>query len=180
MLKRCFVRLAFKIKDVKTKLILDRARSKKEKQGVPSDDIDDEDLARECNLVDSYLISTEDLIAQKERLLLMLKEQKLKRISQREAFLAWQTKQREKGAAHRLDRQARTSERYKQHHYHSQKGRILPIAHFKGDKETNDKYDWKSAGAKLCSSRECVSSTEFLVEENQRNPYTVFLSLSKR
>ncbi|CCW63718.1 unnamed protein product [Phytomonas sp. EM1] len=180
MLKRCLARLAFEVKDVKTKSIIARARSRKEKQGVSPSDIDDEDLARECNLLDSYLISTDDLLAQKERLLAMLKEQKLKRISQREAFFTWQTKQREKGAAYRLDRQARTAEKYKQHRYHSQKGRILPVAHFKGDGERNDKLAWESVGAKLCCSRECMSSTEFLVDENQRNPYTVFLSLSKR
>ncbi|ESL11653.1 hypothetical protein TRSC58_00592 [Trypanosoma rangeli SC58] len=61
------------------------------------------------------------------RMQALLQEHEQRRIARREAFLKWQAGQREKGAAHRLVRQARTQEKFKRHHYHAQSGRLISV-----------------------------------------------------
>ncbi|RNF00807.1 excreted/secreted protein 23 [Trypanosoma rangeli] len=62
------------------------------------------------------------------RMQALLQEHEQRRIARREAFLKWQAGQREKGAAHRLVRQAKTQEKFKRHHYHTQSGRLISVA----------------------------------------------------
>ncbi|RNF02016.1 excreted/secreted protein 23 [Trypanosoma conorhini] len=71
---------------------------------------------------------SDDRRGEELRMLALLKEQEQRRIARREAFLKWQAGQREKGAAHRLVRQAKTQEKFKRHHYHAQSGRLISVA----------------------------------------------------
>ncbi|EAN84891.1 hypothetical protein C3747_287g14 [Trypanosoma cruzi] len=74
------------------------------------------------------VVWNDERCGEEEKMLALIKEQEERRIARREAFLKWQAGQREKGAAHRLVRQAKTQEKFKRHHYHAQSGRLISIA----------------------------------------------------
>lgn len=125
---RCGTRaLWYQFKDVKSKTILEKMAKAKVKAGMAADDVDMEELARESGLAPSSTAHVEHFVQEKEAVLGMLQEQRLRRIARREAFLEWQAGQREKGAAHRLLRQSRKAEKYKQRHYHAVSGRMVPV-----------------------------------------------------
>lgn len=126
---RCLTQvLRFEFKDVKSKTIVEKLRRAKLQQGVHPSDIDTEELARESGLAPSPSADVQGFVQEKEALLGLLREQRVRRIARREAFLEWQAGQREKGAAHRLLRQSRKAEKYKRRHYHAASGRMLPLS----------------------------------------------------
>ncbi|EPY18257.1 hypothetical protein STCU_10094 [Strigomonas culicis] len=107
----------------------------------------------------------------------MLEAQKIKRIARKEAFLTWQAGQREKGAAHRLVRQSRTAEKGKRHHYHSQKGHIIPVAHHSDDGCSTNRSLWSPTNnAEFLAGKEPTSTSSYLSGKND----TVVLSLSRK
>ncbi|KAL7697864.1 hypothetical protein N2W54_006877 [Lotmaria passim] len=125
---RCATRLLrYEFKDVKSKAMLEKMAKAKVKAGMDPADIDMEELARESGLAPSSTSNLRHFVQEKEAVIGMLQEQRLRRIARREAFLEWQAGQREKGAAHRLLRQARKAEKYKQRHYHATSGRMVPV-----------------------------------------------------
>ncbi|KPI85496.1 hypothetical protein ABL78_5457 [Leptomonas seymouri] len=119
--------LWYKFNDVKSKGILERMAKAKVRAGVDPSDVDMGELARESGLAPSNTANIQQFVQEKEAVMNMLQEQRLRRIARREAFLEWQAGQREKGAAHRLLRQARKAEKYKRRHYHATGGRMLPV-----------------------------------------------------
>lgn len=125
---RCVTRcLWYEFKDVKSKTLLERLAKEKVRAGASPEDVDMEELARESGLAPSNSVDVQQFVREKETVMGMLQEQRLRRIARREAFLEWQAGQREKGAAHRLLRQARKAEKYKQRHYHATSGRMVPV-----------------------------------------------------
>ncbi|KPA84158.1 hypothetical protein ABB37_02232 [Leptomonas pyrrhocoris] len=125
---RCASRwLWYPYKDVKSKTILEKMAKAKLKAGMDPSDVDMQELARESGLAPSNTADIQHFVQGKETVVAMLQEQRLRRIARREAFLEWQAGQREKGAAHRLLRQARKAEKYKQRHYHATSGRMVPV-----------------------------------------------------
>lgn len=125
--------LLYQFKDVRSKTILEKLAKAKIKAGTHPDEVDMEELARESGLAPSNSASMESFVQEKETVLGMLQEQRVRRIARREAFLEWQAGQREKGAAHRLLRQSRKAEKYKQRHYHAVSGRMVPVLAAKSD-----------------------------------------------
>jgi hypothetical protein len=125
---RCVTRgLWYEFKDVKSKAFLEKLAKSKVKAGMDPSDIDMEELAMESGLAPSNTANVKQFVQEKENVINMLREQRLRRVARREAFLEWQAGQREKGAAHRLLRQSRKAEKYKQRHYHATSGRMVPV-----------------------------------------------------
>ncbi|KAG5478789.1 hypothetical protein CUR178_05367 [Leishmania enriettii] len=120
-------RLLYQFKGLKDKAILEKLRNTKLQQGAHPSEVDMEELARESGIAPSSSVNVADFVREKETVLEMLQEQRMRRIARREAFLEWQAGQREKGAAHRLLRQSGKAERYKRRHYHATSGRMLPL-----------------------------------------------------
>lgn len=178
---RCLSRvLRYEVKDLKSKTIIDKARAAKVKLGVDTRDISDADLAMETGLVPPDVVDRHELLKQKEQLLAVLEEQKMRRIARREAFLEWQAGQREKGAAHRLVRQAKTAEKFKRQHYHSRKGRILSVGHVdERGHNTNSNEPWEHADPAMLRPTERMSSTEYLVSRGGEGATSVFLTLKR-
>ncbi|KAH9593357.1 hypothetical protein LSM04_001453 [Trypanosoma melophagium] len=132
-----------------------------------------------CSTSD-FNVQSDQRQKEKESMLILLKEQGERRIARREAFLQWQAGQREKGAAHRLVRQAKTQEKFKRHHYHTQNGRLISVS-FTSNDGTSINSDG-SIDVHLVEScrREC-RSTDFLVPSNRRcDTSTLNLTLKKR
>lgn len=181
MLRKVGRVLFYEAKDLKSKTIFAKARASKVREGVDPRDIDDDAVAKECGLIRPDAVSKHELLKEKEHLLAALKQQKLRRIARREAFLEWQAGQREKGAAHRLERQSKTAEKFKRRHYHSRKGRILSIGYM--DEVgycSNDNEPWGQINRPLLKSAERESFSEFLVNPGGERATAVFLSLRKR
>lgn len=171
--------LCWKVRDVRGKVLIDRAREAKVRKGFHLDDLSDAMMAKECGLLPPEHVSARELQQQKAQLMTLLSEQKLKRIARREAFLEWQAGQREKGAAHRLVRQAKTAEKYKRHHYHSRKGKILSIGHINESGMSSNADPWEGVGSDLCRTTQCYSSAEFLTSGSAPH-LAVHLSMSKK
>lgn len=149
---RCISRtLRYQFADVKSKTVLEKLAKAKVKAGVHPDDVDMEELARESGLAPSNSTSMDQFVQEKENVLGMLQEQRVRRIARREAFLEWQAGQREKGAAHRLLRQSRKAEKYKQRHYHAVSGRMVPVMPPRNDAVNTAEYS---------SSRDALSNGE--------------------
>ncbi|GET88647.1 hypothetical protein, conserved [Leishmania tarentolae] len=171
---RCVSRkLWYQLKDLKSKVILDRLRNTKVQEGVHPSDVDIDELARESGLAPPSSANVQDFVQEKEAVLGMLREQRLRRIARREAFLEWQAGQREKGAAHRLVRQSRKSEKYKRRHYHAMGGRMLPISLSSCEVPPEPRMP-------MSLPKACVSSTDFLQGGRAVNRHTIHLSLWKR
>ncbi|KAG5504322.1 hypothetical protein JKF63_04767 [Porcisia hertigi] len=171
---RCMSRcLLFEFKDLKSKTILEKLRNQKLKSGVHPMDVDMAELAREGGITPSNHVNLHDFVREKEAVIGMLQDQRLRRIARREAFLEWQAGQREKGAAHRLVRQSRKAEKYKRRHYHATSGRMLPLALSCG--ETAPEGPAQKSAPQLC-----VSYTEFLRGSSSQSFHAIHLSLRKK
>ncbi|ORC89300.1 excreted/secreted protein 23 [Trypanosoma theileri] len=117
---------------------------------------------------------------ERESMLTLLKEQGERRIARREAFLQWQAGQREKGAAHRLLRQAKTQEKFKRHHYHTQNGRLISVS-FTNEDGTSSNSDGNMNFHFVEPRRTECRSTDFLVPSSRRcETSTLNLTLQKR
>ncbi|AIN98459.1 hypothetical protein LPMP_230070 [Leishmania panamensis] len=171
---RCVSRsLWYQFKDLKSKTILEKLRNRKLQQGVHPSDLDMEELAKESGIAPPSSVSVQDFMHEKEAVLEMLQEQRLRRIARREAFLEWQAGQREKGAAHRLVRQSRKAEKYKRRHYHATSGRMLPLSVSPGE-ALPERHTTTSV------PKACVSSTEFLRGGSAEKYHAIHLSLGKK
>ncbi|CAD2219103.1 hypothetical protein AGDE_07158 [Angomonas deanei] len=160
--------LLYDAKDLKSKMIFERAKRMKMKSGVAAHEINEREVAQEAGLVPPDCVSTEEFEENRKKLLRMLETQKLNRISRREAFLTWQAGQREKGAAQRLARQTRKQEKYKRHHYHSQKGKLLPLS-FTDERDLDSPQNSVFSSNRLDSPhpRTASSVTDFLRRQRQ-------------
>ncbi|KAK7198370.1 hypothetical protein NESM_000796100 [Novymonas esmeraldas] len=171
---RCVTRaLRYEFKDVKSKTILEKLRRTKLQQGTHPSDVDMAELARESGLAPPRGVNVQDFIQEKEAVIGMLQEQRLRRISRREAFLEWQAGQREKGAAHRLVRQSRKAEKYKRRHYHTMSGRMLPISPCAPELPPE-------SDAARPAPKSCASVTEFLRGGPDAGRHAIHLSMVKR
>lgn len=174
---RCFTRLLrFQPPDVKSKVIFSKIWSEKVKQGADPRDIDEEETAREAGLLPPRCVKTNDFVEEKERVMRMLEEQKMRRVARREAYLEWQAGQREKGAAHRLLRQSKKAEKYKRHHYHSISGRLLPISRVE---ENETQAAAQEEAYHLLKTSECLSTSEYLNSGSPRGKGGIFLTLRR-
>ncbi|CBZ27140.1 conserved hypothetical protein [Leishmania mexicana MHOM/GT/2001/U1103] len=175
MLRCVSRRLWYQLKDLKSKVILEKLRNSKLKEGVHPSDMDMEELARESGIAPASSVNVQDFVHEKEAVLGMLQEQRLRRIARREAFLEWQAGQREKGAAHRLVRQSRKAEKYKRRHYHATSGRMLPISLSPGEAPPD-----RRTPMPMPMPKACVSSTDFLRGGPAENRHAIHLSLGKK
>lgn len=169
--------LRFEVKDVREKILLERARRQRVKKGADGTEVDDDVLAEEAGLIPPRAVDVSKLEEEKQRMMEALEGQRLKRIARRAAFLEWQAGQREKGAAQRLVRQAETAEKYKRHHYNSRRGRILSL-----------EYLPPAHGADVGDSRfisvqatgDCTPYTDWFGSRSEKDPDSISLSLRRK
>ena len=120
----------FEVQNVRQKIMLERRRKEletKQRISLPLQPSDDE-LAQQLGFVAPTVVDIAGLKSQRDRVSEMAEDQRQRRVAKREAFVAWQAGQREKGAAHRLSRQAKTAERTKRAHCQSQTHRLISTA----------------------------------------------------
>ncbi|KAG5501156.1 hypothetical protein JIQ42_06154 [Leishmania sp. Namibia] len=173
MLRCLSRRLWYQFRDLKDKAILEKLRNTKLQQGAHPSEVDMEELARESGIAPSSSMNVADFVHEKETVLEMLQEQRMRRIARREAFLEWQAGQREKGAAHRLVRQSRKAEKYKRRHYHASSGRMLPLTLSPGEAPSEPRM--------LTSvPKGCISPKEFLGGSSIEKWHAIPLSLGKK
>nr|CCC91985.1 conserved hypothetical protein [Trypanosoma congolense IL3000] len=116
----------------------------------------------------------------KESMAMLLEEQWRRRIARREAFLQWQAGQREKGAAERLVRQAKTQEKFKRHRYHTQSGRLISIGLAREDGTSSNAGDDVNFSSSSSHDRS-LTNAQFLVPSNSREtPGVLNVFLQKR
>lgn len=173
----------FEVADAHSLAVLNRLRRTKANQGIPEDKIGtDDELAREAGLTaSSCLVETDELTLKKAKLRELLAAQKMKRLVQREAFLEWQAGQREKGAAHRLLRQAKVAEKYKRHHYHCKSGRVLSVAHTPVSQQGGHASAYTDGFRDMHADvGECQSYADFLNPPQPSATSGIVLSLRKK
>ncbi|KEG11196.1 excreted/secreted protein 23 [Trypanosoma grayi] len=178
---RCTPLFSGPFHDVKEKRMRERHQQEIQKAGhstLPSEGCSHlNDVSGPSNTVN---VDNDRNVQAKERMLALLKEQGQRRIARREAFLHWQAGQREKGAAHRLMRQAKTQEKYKRYHYHTQSGRLISVALARED-GTSSNSDCTFVYPATPVKEEGWDSADFLVPGNTRaNRCTIRLTLPKR
>ncbi|AAZ12968.1 hypothetical protein, conserved [Trypanosoma brucei gambiense DAL972] len=166
--------------DVRSKKMWERRQRELQKAGEQMEL--DEDVTPPPSIPRSSRVATRDESCEgdKEAMLALLQEQWQRRVARREAFIQWQAGQREKGAAQRLVRQAKTQEKFKSHRYHTQSGRIISVGLAREDGTSSNSdasVDLYSVG--MCGSQ--LRSADFLVQPGSRNTHgTVNLVLQKR
>ncbi|KAG8344989.1 hypothetical protein ERJ75_001055000 [Trypanosoma vivax] len=116
---------------------------------------------------------------ERKKMLELLREQGRRRVARREAFLQWQAGQREKGAAQRLVRQAKTQEKFKRHHYHTQSGRLVSVGLAHGDGTSTNTVDSPRPATDMSVHRRY--SADFAVPLKERSgPGKLHIVLQKR
>ena len=120
--------LLFEVTDLRVKIRLERQlRDMRKKPGFNEEDATTEVLAQRCGLLPPTSFSIESLQRRQQELQELVREQRERRVAQRGAFLEWRAGQREKGAARRLQVQARKAERYKRMQCETAKHRFLEV-----------------------------------------------------
>lgn len=121
--------LLFEPADVRQRILLQRERKRieaAEKSGQRiEEEVTDEELAERCGLLPPKVIDLAELRSREVSLAKLVAQQREKRVAKREAFLAWQQGQREKGSAMRLTGQAKRMESFKRAYCHALKHRLI-------------------------------------------------------
>lgn len=107
-----------------------------------SEDLSDEDIARGLGMREESgdQVDVQELRKRKALMVEMVNYQQLRRQLSRNAFLEWQSGQREKGSGDRLKRMTGKAERNKRLHNQHAEGRLLSVTYHssEGDNTSND------------------------------------------
>jgi len=130
------------------------------------------------------MVDISSLVRRKNDLVAAIEHQKQRRLANRQAFQLWQAGQREKGAAMRLERQARKAEGFKRRQATALKDRLLQVSYYSPQQRWNSTNEWSD------DAMEPHLRGQMLRHERSRNvecnyanidsEASIFLKLSRR